>query len=85
MGVYRCPVCGGKGVVAQDFYNLNPVPTSAGSIPVTCKSCGGRGIVFDSIESFSKPVQVQNDAKGIPNPSSSQPILDDGYLGKVGL
>lgn len=83
MGVYRCPVCGGKGTVAQDFYNLTPVPSSAGSVSTTCRSCGGRGIIFDTVESFSKP--IQNDAKGIPNPSSSQPVLDDGYLGKVGL
>ena len=84
MGVYRCPVCGGKGVVSQDFYNLNPAPTSAGSIPTTCRSCNGRGIVFDSIENF--PKSIPNDARGIPNPSSShRPVLDDGYLGKVGL
>lgn len=84
MAVYVCPVCSGKGIVPQDFYNLNPAPTTAGSIPTTCRSCNGKGVIFDS-EAFSKP--VQNDAKGIPNPSSSptQTVLDDGFLGKVGL
>lgn len=29
MAVYIYPVCSGKGIVPQDFYNLNPAPTTA--------------------------------------------------------
>lgn len=88
MAVYLCPVCHGKGIVAQDFYNLNPAPTSAGSIPVTCRSCNGKGVVFDSDCLMNKSIPCKdNNASGTPNPSSTptQTILDDGFLGKVGL
>lgn len=44
---YRCPVCGGKGLVPNNFYlvagsNYNSDNTS----PDTCRSCGGKGIVW---------------------------------------
>lgn len=41
-----CPVCSGKGIVRKDFYELNNGTTTDGCLPVQCRACGGRGIVF---------------------------------------
>ena len=44
---FRCPVCGGNGIVSAGFYN-----TTTGSVtisatnPETCRSCFGTGIVW---------------------------------------
>jgi len=45
---YRCPVCGGKGVVENGFYTTAQENgwTTTSSIPETCKSCGGTGIIW---------------------------------------
>lgn len=48
MGVYKCPVCEGRGTVASNFYSNYNSGTAVNTFPVTCKSCGGRGIVFDA-------------------------------------
>lgn len=52
MGVYKCPVCEGKGQVPAGFYYTNAAPTVINTSPELCKSCGGKGIVFDA-EMFS--------------------------------
>lgn len=42
----RCPVCGGKGIVPQGFYDT---PMAAGfatnTAPDQCRACGGKGMV----------------------------------------
>jgi hypothetical protein len=42
-----CPVCFGKGLVANGFYSAPGQPTwpSTSTGPEKCRSCGGRGIV----------------------------------------
>ena len=42
---FRCPVCGGRGVVPGGFYsNLGISATAAG--PERCRSCDGTGVVW---------------------------------------
>lgn len=53
MGCYRCPVCGGRGFVDNQFYtSTNTVGETTGDSTafVACRSCQGTGIVFDRIE-----------------------------------
>jgi hypothetical protein len=42
-----CPVCFGKGLVANGFYSAPGMPyyPATGTQPEQCRSCGGRGIV----------------------------------------
>ena len=44
-----CPVCGGKGLVMNGFYRAIGVNSwsTGGSEPETCRSCAGRGIVWE--------------------------------------
>jgi len=42
---YRCPICGGAGVVPAGFYSMGIVSTLF--VPETCRSCNGTGIVWD--------------------------------------
>lgn len=49
MQPYCCPVCHGKCSVPAGFYDLSPfrnASSSSVSIPETCRSCFGRGIVW---------------------------------------
>ena len=50
MGVYKCPVCEGRGVVPADFYWVagNTYQSTTTNPAVTCRSCGGKGVIFDS-------------------------------------
>ncbi len=41
----KCPICGGRGTVAFDFYADTGGRASSSSLPQSCRSCGGRGIV----------------------------------------
>lgn len=44
---HRCPICFGKGIVANGFYsNTEAVWTSSSTEPEQCRSCGGTGIVW---------------------------------------
>ncbi len=53
MGVYKCPVCEGRGFVSRDFYiSQHSYGTSNSTATETCRTCGGKGIVFDA-ELFS--------------------------------
>jgi len=43
---YRCPVCGGNGIVAAGFYTqTSGCWTSTGGFEM-CRSCNGTGIVY---------------------------------------
>ena len=49
MGVYKCPVCEGRGFVTNGFYQTTQdYYTSSSTATETCRSCGGKGIVFDA-------------------------------------
>lgn len=39
----RCPVCAGRGTLPSDFYSQIGGMTS--TVRVTCRSCGGKGMV----------------------------------------
>ena len=48
MGVYVCPVCSGRGFVDSGFYlSAQNLETN---FNMTCKSCRGKGIVFDEVQ-----------------------------------
>ena len=40
-----CPVCDGRGVVPQGFYENWPLTTVTNTAPDTCRSCGGQGVI----------------------------------------
>jgi len=44
-----CPICGGKGLVMNGFYRAIGVDSwsTEGSELETCRSCAGRGIVWE--------------------------------------
>ena len=43
---YKCPVCGGSGLVPNGYYNqTSGVWSTTSTTPETCKSCNGTGIV----------------------------------------
>jgi hypothetical protein len=48
MGVYKCPVCEGRGQVPAGFYHQYTSPSVVNTCPETCKSCSGRGVIFDT-------------------------------------
>ena len=49
-----CPVCGGKGLVPNGFYNAINTSASIQTTPETCRSCGGHGyIILPSSTSFT--------------------------------
>lgn len=44
---FCCPVCNGKGIVPNGFYNATGncwVATT--TLPDTCRTCGGTGVVW---------------------------------------
>ena len=47
---YRCPVCGGSGIVPNGFYNQTTGNwTTTDATPDVCRSCSGRGIVWEPL------------------------------------
>lgn len=45
MSVQVCPVCNGKGLVPNGFYDVGSnTYTTTSATPETCKSCGGKDI-----------------------------------------
>ena len=51
---YRCPVCGGTGLVPNGFYrSLIGKSDSTSTAPETCRSCSGCGIVWSPEEALS--------------------------------
>lgn len=48
MGVYKCPVCEGRGHVPAGFYHTYQPPTVVNTCPETCRSCNGKGVIFDT-------------------------------------
>lgn len=59
MAVYTCPVCGGRGFISCGFYSSQTYDGSSvtGSTSTeVCRSCNGRGIVFDEFGTASKRI-----------------------------
>lgn len=47
LGEYqKCPVCEGRGIVSNDFYNTYPYGITSSQAPIECHSCKGRGIIL---------------------------------------
>ena len=42
---FKCPVCGGRGIVPNGFYDIFPQSITS-IIPETCKTCHGTGIIW---------------------------------------
>jgi len=67
---YRCPVCQGRCTMPQSFYLvINTGSTLMSGGVETCRSCGGRGIVWGPNE---PPTQ--------PAPTSPQPFNPNGGI-----
>ncbi len=44
---YTCPICGGNGLVQNEFYNQTGGCWSTATLSLeTCRTCNGRGIVW---------------------------------------
>jgi len=53
--IYRCPVCGGRGLVPAGFYNIGVFGGgSTTATSETCRACGGSGLVADCWPSSSE-------------------------------
>ena len=63
MGVYKCPVCKGRGTVPADFYSHLASTTVVNTCPVACRSCGGKGIVFSYADYCIDTVALINNEK----------------------
>ena len=65
MSVQICPVCGGKGLVPNGFYdlssNLDNIRKIVSTTPETCRSCQGKGYIIEYPEYNQVP--VHNDFK----------------------
>ena len=46
--IYKCPVCEGKGVVPNGFYQTYPLGSTTGKFDELCRSCGGTGIIKEN-------------------------------------
>ena len=44
---HRCPVCSGTGTVDSLFYHTNVNSSAYNMGPITCKSCGGSGVLWN--------------------------------------
>lgn len=57
MSVQVCPVCNGKGLVPNGFYNVGSnTRTTTSATPETCRSCGGKGYIIEYSDSYQHPV-----------------------------
>lgn len=46
--IYLCPVCLGKGLVPNGFYNVGGITQySSNCSPEICRSCNGKGYIND--------------------------------------
>lgn len=50
MSCYKCPVCGGRGLVPNGFYNITDDSYYTNSTSAEpCKTCHGTGIVWEPV------------------------------------
>lgn len=61
--IYLCPVCNGKGLVPNGFYNVGTNEHySSNCSPETCRSCNGKGYINEKDENFDVPnIMFQED------------------------
>lgn len=53
--VHVCPVCNGRGTVSAGFYNPYDASTTAMETQVTCRACGGKGVIITPEPSIYPP------------------------------
>jgi DnaJ-class molecular chaperone len=41
-----CPVCGGRGLVPNGFYNIQGLYSSSSAIHEQCRTCKGTGVIW---------------------------------------
>lgn len=62
MSAQVCPVCGGKGLVPNGFYDVDSSNLSnyrqktTSASPETCRSCGGKGYIIEFPDTYQHPV-----------------------------
>lgn len=44
---FRCPVCGGRGIVPNGFYMIYADTTNS-STAEPCRTCNGRGVIWEN-------------------------------------
>ena len=75
---HRCPVCNGVGKVPAGFYSMGIASTT--SMPETCRSCNGTGIIWELCDCVSKMlesppmVQPKNPSTGDPLPPENPTV-----------
>lgn len=88
MAVYLCPVCKGKGLVNANFYNVCNEGIDNLSDPITCRTCAGKGVLWDKDKPKEEPKNTVGDPKSKEvnwDKVKSNRLIDDGFLGKVGV
>jgi uncharacterized cupin superfamily protein len=69
---FKCPICGGNGLVPHGFYNQTGGQwSSTDTTPETCRSCNGSGIVY---------VEQDNKLEYDLNESSSDTTYKDNKI-----
>ena len=54
---YRCPVCGGNGIVPNGFYNtVTGICSTTSIIPETCRTCNGSGVFVQQSKMPTEPL-----------------------------
>lgn len=60
MKPYRCPICGGCGIVPGAFYNATGISYTSSTMTEQCRACGGTGIIWGSEQSVVIDVMGSN-------------------------
>lgn len=56
MNPYKCPICGGKGIVPQGFYFNHEQVKQAMLTTEKCMTCEGTGVIwFDGVHLYAYP------------------------------
>lgn len=56
---FKCPVCGGNGILSHGFYDV-PIGQefmSTDCSPITCRTCNGVGIIWSDEEENNEETQ----------------------------
>tara|TARA_R100001086_G_C11841329_1_gene259176 strand:- start:284 stop:484 length:201 start_codon:yes stop_codon:yes gene_type:complete len=61
MQPYKCPVCGGRGLVPQNFYYDSERPVLGTEM---CLTCEGTGVIFfNGVNIFSFPKGIRDNVE----------------------